>query len=98
MKTALRALSAVVALALASVLVPISPAVGGACEDACDGKRVTCENTCTEKKYICGAKCGVPFTPGYDACMQKCADDASDCTLQCRGENELCKLKCKALK
>lgn len=98
MKIARHALSALVAIALALILVPISPAAGGDCENACDSKRTSCDNSCTEKKYICTAKCGVPFTPGYDKCTEKCADEASNCGLQCRVEHEGCKLKCKVVK
>jgi hypothetical protein len=96
MKTLLRTVSALAAIGLALILVPVSPARGGDCEDTCNSKRTTCDATCTGKQQVCIGKCGVPgVSPGYEKCFQTCNSDLSQCQLQCQGEQALCKLKCK---
>ncbi len=96
MKTLLRTLSALVAIGLGVLLVPVSPAEGEDCESPCNTKRTTCDATCMGKQQVCLAQCGLPMLPGYQACFQKCNADMSVCSLECQGEQEVCKLKCKA--
>jgi hypothetical protein len=95
MKLIARTVSALVALGLAFVLIPASPASGESCTDTCRTKQSTCDATCDGKKVVCVAQCGLPISPGYDKCAQKCADDRSTCSLECQGEEKVCEMRCK---
>jgi hypothetical protein len=95
MKTILRTVAALVAVGLGVLLVPVSPAACGDCENACDSKRSSCDDNCSKNKTVCIVQCGVPLAPGYDDCRKRCDDSASNCQTQCQVEQAACKVKCQ---
>ena len=95
MKTVVRLMSAVVAVALAFVLVPISPAEGEDCNTACGNKRASCDSTCNNTKTRCVVECGLPVLPGYEKCRTTCDDNQRSCSLQCSANEKICQVQCK---
>jgi hypothetical protein len=95
MKNFVRSLAALVAVGLAALIVPISPARGDDCTGKCNEKKTTCDGTCDQKRLVCVAQCGLPLLPGHEACTQKCSDDQGRCSLQCQAEQKVCQVSCK---
>ena len=95
MTHALRMFAGLVAVGLAFLVVPVSAAHGGDCEDKCGGARKTCEGNCSDSKLTCVVSCGVPIGPGYQACTQKCNDDQQLCSARCGLEQKGCEVQCK---
>jgi hypothetical protein len=95
MKTLVRTLAALVAVGLGVMLVPVSPASGGGCEDTCANNRKSCDQGCDRNKLTCLATCGLPGLPGYNDCTNKCNSNQTDCGRQCAAEGLLCEGKCR---
>lgn len=98
MKSVLRIAAGFVAVGLVALIVPVSPARGGPCEDKCASKRKACDSGCDQRKYECIAQCGIPMLPGYQQCTDKCNGDRNRCGLQCTAEEKICEVQCKAPK
>lgn len=95
MKRAHRIVAGLFAVGLAVLIVPVTPARGGPCEDKCASKRKGCENTCDQRKYECIAQCGIPMLPGYSQCTDKCNTNRDRCGMQCTAEEKVCEVQCK---
>jgi hypothetical protein len=89
------ALSALFAVTLAALLVPVSPASGEDCNGACAKSRAGCDSTCEDKKTRCVVQCGLPVLPGYDKCRQTCDDNLRGCSLECVASEKICQVRCK---
>ena len=94
MKTLVRSLAGLVAVALALVLVPSSPASGETCTEGCQNKQKKCDSDCNLTKDKCMIMCGGPL--GSDACVKQCNDAHRQCSAQCLGEGKLCEARCVA--
>jgi hypothetical protein len=93
MKTLVRSLAGLAAVALALILVPASPASGETCTENCLNKQRSCDGSCNQTKDKCMIMCGGPL--GSDACVKQCNDAHRQCSLQCLGEGKLCEARCK---
>jgi hypothetical protein len=95
MKRVLSLASVFVALSLGVLLVPVSPAHGGDCQDKCASTRKSCDNRCEVTRLTCIGACGLPIAPGYQECTGKCGDDSKECGLKCSVEQKACEVECR---
>ncbi len=95
MKTILRTLSALVAVGLALILIPVSPASGeDGCVPKCKNAQAACDQGCDGQKLVCIARCGGPAPLGDQKCNDGCATARNDCGNTCQVTELACEGKC----